>query len=85
MDELIKAGLKARPSPLSRAHRLLHQTFHGVIPEEVVGAVTYSKQDAYERRLHCRWSQDENAFHLRHCHACPGWQRPKARRRAELN
>lgn len=62
MDELIKAGLKAKepftvdPRPIDNAD------VPASVVQKVVGAVTYSKQDAYERQLRAVGLKDENAF-----------------------
>ena len=62
MDELIKAGLKTKepftvdPRPIDNAD------VPASVVQKVVGAVTYSKQDAYERQLRAVGLKDESAF-----------------------
>ena len=62
MDELIKAGLKTKepftvdPRPIDNAD------VPASVVQKVVGAVTYGKQDSYERQLRAVGLKDENAF-----------------------
>ena len=62
MDELIDAGLKTKepftvdPRPIDNAD------VPASLVQKVVGAVTYSKQESYERQLRAVGLKDENAF-----------------------